>query len=192
MGPAIGIRNAILISLALWAIIFALTGCKTDTETRTLAQVAHVTDGDSLTLVDGRKVRLAWIDAPEIGQPGGAEARMTLEGLTLGKHAVLEEHGVDRYKRLLAVVTVDGGTDVNYLMVRSGNAWHYVEYAAKGQRKEDFDLYAWAEQEARRSGFGLWGEPAVAPWEWRKRKRLDLSCDKTPEPVRTPIKVVAV
>ena len=69
--------------------------------------------------------------------------------------------GVDRYKRSLGRVIVDG-LDVNLWMVRQGMAWRYDQYSKDVALGE-----AQAAAKARR--LGLWhdAEP-VPPWRWRK------------------------
>jgi endonuclease YncB( thermonuclease family) len=133
-----------------------------------LARVVSVHDGDTLTvLVDTRqvKVRLKDIDAPEMGQPFGRNARQSLSDLCFGKVAAIEIGGRDRYRRAIAQVTCSG-TDANAEQVRRGLAWTYSRYAPR-----DSPLFA-VEQEARTARRGLWTDPApVAPWNWRRTGR---------------------
>lgn len=133
-----------------------------------LARVVAVQDGDTLTvLVDRRqlKVRLKDIDAPELGQPFGRNARQSLSDLCFGKTAAVEIGGHDRYRRAIAQVTC-GGTDANAEQVRRGYAWIYTRFAPRNS-----PLYA-VEHEARSARRGLWTDPSpVAPWEWRRNGR---------------------
>jgi len=47
---------------------------------------------------------------------------------------------------------------------------------------EDRERYAFAEEEARTKGAGLWSGPkSCSPWEWRKRQRLELPITKQPD-----------
>lgn len=93
-----------------------------------------VADGDTLVLADGRTVRLAGIDSPELGQDGApdqyfaARARARLEALTRGQALALEPgpRGRDRFGRVLAVVRLDDGTSLNEAMVREGLAFVYT------------------------------------------------------------------
>jgi len=88
--------------------------------------VTQVTDGDSLWItppgLPGIEVRLRDIDAPEICQAWGEEARRALEALVLGKAVVLHIAGRDDYGRTLGQVQVDG-VDVARRMVEEGHAW---------------------------------------------------------------------
>ena len=91
------------------------------------ARVARVIDGDTLETVDGRRIRLVQIDAPESdGECYGAEATAALEALLpRGSRIGLERDpgldDVDRYGRLLRYVH-RGGRNINIVLVRRGAA----------------------------------------------------------------------
>jgi endonuclease YncB( thermonuclease family) len=129
------------------------------------ARVVSVHDGDTLTVLIERrqvKVRLAEIDAPELGQPFGANSKRSLSELCHGKPATLEVRGRDRYKRTIAQVTC-AGTDANAEQVRRGLAWTYTRYA-----RVSSPLYA-IQSAAQAENRGLWADPApMPPWDWRK------------------------
>ncbi|NLR72888.1 thermonuclease family protein [Novosphingobium sp. ERN07] len=95
------------------------------------ACVARVTDGDSLRLCNGERVRLVGIDAPELrgssrcsavsrerlkrsrnpawcDHEKGERARVALERFMLRGTVRIERRGLDVYKRTLARVTVNG------------------------------------------------------------------------------------
>jgi endonuclease YncB( thermonuclease family) len=88
--------------------------------------VTHVTDGDSLWLTPpgqaAIEVRLRDIDAPEICQAWGEEARRALSDLALGKPGTLGIFGRDVYGRTLGVLRVDE-IDIGTRMVEEGHAW---------------------------------------------------------------------
>lgn len=73
--------------------------------------VVRVVDGDSLWCVDGNspdiefEVRLFGVDAPELDQPYGTEAREHLEVLALGKNFWLAVKDVDHYDRVVGVLS---------------------------------------------------------------------------------------
>jgi endonuclease YncB( thermonuclease family) len=90
-------------------------------------RLARVIDGDTLELADGRKVRVLGIDSCEMGTYGGKAAKSEAERLTSGATITLsEEPGVtvDRYKRLLRYVGVNG-TDFGVEMVRNDHTGVY-------------------------------------------------------------------
>src|ERR1043165_8441167 len=106
--------------------------------------LVRVKDGDSLVVkVQGvaMDIRLAGIDAPELGQPYGRDAKQTLASLAAGKQLVIKPLDTDRYGRTVADVW-NGETQLNTEMVRRGGAWFYSEFARNA------GLYD-VEQEAR-------------------------------------------
>lgn len=125
-----------------------------------------VTDGDTATvLVDGNrqvKVRFHGIDAPESSQDFGQRAKQKLSDLIYGKEVKVDILERDKYGRSVGKVYV-GSTYTNYEMVKSGLAWHYVQYA-----KNDVEL-AFAEKQAKGAKIGLWSHAnPTPPWNWRK------------------------
>lgn len=133
-----------------------------------MARVVSVHDGDTLTVVIERRevrVRLADIDAPEIGQPYGSRSRQSLAELCFGRPAALDIRGHDRYQRAIARVTC-GGIDANAEQVRRGYAWTYTRFAPSNSPLHKI------EKEARGAQRGLWSDPSsVPPWEWRRNGR---------------------
>lgn len=129
-----------------------------------------VHDGDTLTLsIDGtrERIRLAGIDAPELGQAFGPEARKGLRDLVAGRELRVVRRGRDRYGRTLADVYA-GETHLNREMVLQGLAWQFTRYdRSDGLLRAQFDAY-----EAER---GLWGfvgnAKPVPPWQWRSARR---------------------
>ena len=139
------------------------------------AKVVSVHDGDTITVEakasDGKtyayKVRLLYIDAPEIAQPGGTAARDYLAPIT-GQTISVHWQERDRYGRVLGEIA-DGKTtgSLNQGMVASGNAWYYRAYPPKDTAEKV--IYATAEGDAKRAKLGMWSEAnPLPPWEWRK------------------------
>ena len=79
-------------------------------------KVTEVIDGDTIR-TDRRKhpVRLANVDAPELGQPGGAKAKRDLERLVLTEEVTIDTKARDKYRRAVANVKV-GSRSVNKAM----------------------------------------------------------------------------
>jgi micrococcal nuclease len=129
------------------------------------AEVISVADGDTLTVLEGRKqvkIRLANIDAPERRQAFGTRSRQSLAALCFRKDATYEVQDIDRYGRTVAVVTC-GGIEANRHQVEAGMAWVYKKY------NKDPSLLK-LEQEAREMRRGLWSESnPIPPWEFRKK-----------------------
>lgn len=130
--------------------------------------VTSVVDGDSLWILpDGGgkaiEVRLAGIDAPEICQEHGAEARAFLAEKVLKKPVRLVLKGHDGYGRALGHVHADG-MDLNRLLVEEGHAWSL-------RTKWDQGPYVPQERMARALSRGLHkaGSAAIAPKDFRRR-----------------------
>jgi micrococcal nuclease len=121
--------------------------------------VAEVVDGDTIRLLNGRRVRLLQIDAPELGlarECYGASSRLQLARMLTG-HVRLEFDPaldrVDRYGRQLAYVFV-GRTNVNLSMVRRGAARTSFYGSERGKYSKRLVR---AERAARAARRGLWG-----------------------------------
>jgi endonuclease YncB( thermonuclease family) len=129
----------------------------------------RVKDGDSLVAkVQGVAMdfRLADVDAPELEQPYGRQAKQELAAIAAGRQLVLVPIDTDRYGRTVVHVW-NGDTYLNVEMVKRGAAWFNVEFA---RNEMLYDV----EQEARKAQRGLWRLPLqdrVEPWIWRQRKR---------------------
>jgi endonuclease YncB( thermonuclease family) len=135
----------------------------------TLSGRATVIDGDTIT-IDGTRVRLEGIDAPETSQTCGrrwvgwwncgAAAAKALQGFTAGRRVDCEKQGHDKYGRVLGVCFVDG-RDINGEMVRGGFAWAFVKYSTS---------YVAGEAEARAQKIGIWQGEAEPAWVYREKR----------------------
>lgn len=123
---------------------------------------AAVADGDTIT-VDGERVRLSGLDAPEFGQTCagsagqvacGRAARRHLADLIDGEPVACKTSGRDRYDRLLAECFA-GGDSLNARMVADGWAVSDGAYPAE-------------EAAARTSRKGLWATKFDDPRDWRE------------------------
>ena len=136
-----------------------------------MAGRAFVIDGDTIE-IHGQRIRLHGIDAPESGQSCtvlgkrsrcGREAAIALSN-KIGNHAVqCEKKDIDRYKRIVAVCRA-GGENLNAWMVGEGWALAYRRYSPD---------YIMQEDNASRSKVGIWQGEFIAPWDWRRGKRLE-------------------
>jgi len=133
------------------------------------AVVIKVADGDTVTVMsDGQKIRirLYGIDTPEIDQVYGRESEKMLSNYVLNRVVEIEKKDIDRYKRMVAVIFLDG-ENINLKMLEDGGAWAYIQYLAEDDKEE----YIKAEKGAKEKG--LWqNKEAIPPWEYRKQKRL--------------------
>lgn len=137
-------------------------------------QVMRVVDGDTVEVMRGggetMSVHLAGIDAPERDQEYGREAAAALAGMLAGRTVRVRVLAVDRYKRPIVLLNLNG-VDVAESLVRSGSAWVYRKYLSS-LPEELRSRYIAAENEAKTLEAGLWADlEPVPPWEWRHRDR---------------------
>lgn len=124
--------------------------------------VCRITDGDTVRLCDGQRIRLWGIDAPELKQPYGYQARDLLRENVLDKDVQLDCTG-KHYKRRVCHVKV-GEQDVSQVMVSRGLAWDSRPFS-KGAYHED-------EETARLTRVGLWSDDKpIEPWVFRKHRQ---------------------
>ena len=134
-------------------------------------EVVAVADGDNVTIRNrgGQqiKVRLAGIDAPEIGQPFGDAARSQLSGWVLGHQVRCEAKKADALGRAVGHLQLDGA-DLSLLLVRTCLAWHYSGHDGELSGLERL-AYARAEAFARNGACGVFQDAnPVEPWAYRK------------------------
>jgi micrococcal nuclease len=136
--------------------------------------VTYVTDGDTLWVRPATggpawQIRLEGIDAPEICQAFGPQARAALATRVLHRPVQVTLRAQDSYQRWLGHVTADG-EDMAQFLVRKGYAWSY-------RFKGDRGRYASLEARARQSRLGLWRDDDVMPP--RKFRQTHGSCHPT-------------
>ena len=151
---AVGLLAALVVTVA------ALTGTAAPSRQTPGSVVARVYDGDTLTLGDGRRVRLLQIDTPELGSGecfSRAARTALLRLVPVGARVALEVDPsldrVDRYDRLLRYVHRNG-KNVNLELVREGAAAPYFYGGARGRYAAALMDAARAAKAAKR---GLWG-----------------------------------
>ena len=141
-------------------------------------EVIQIQDGDTLTVKTDRdkmhKVRLADIDAPEMGQPFGKPAKRLATDLALGKIVRVNYTTKDKYKRLIGKLFLPDGKLLNEEMIKSGLAWHYRVKNPHSSFLEKLEYKAWQKK------LGLWiQESPLPPWEFRRE-------NKSPSPPAIP------
>jgi endonuclease YncB( thermonuclease family) len=123
--------------------------------------IDHVTDGDTIVLRSGEKVRLVQIDTPEVSNGaecyGSQASARTKVLLSPGTHVRIATDPVldqrDRYGRTLGYVW-KGGSLVNLRLVRDGAAAPYFYAGDRGRYASQILKAAVASRKARG---GLWG-----------------------------------
>jgi len=139
---------------------------QTETKTETIEQkvqqygVTRIVDGDTFVIADGRKVRILYINAPELhnkktGQKDfyADEAKSKLEELIYDKNITMEKDisETDRYGRLLRSVYYQD-KDIGKYLVENGYA--EAKFYKPDLKKEN--EYREAEQKAKDSKKGIW------------------------------------
>lgn len=156
----------ITITIALLILICA-TICHSSGPTYS-GEVISIIDGDTIHVREYatkklHKVRLAGIDALELDQPFGPNAKAALEAILKYHTVQVQVQAQDKYQREIATVS-SKSADISSFMLRYGYAWHYKHFNSS-------TLYAQLEHCARCEHLGLWeNEGNVPPWVWRKRK----------------------
>jgi len=149
---------------------------------------AVVVDGDSLR-IGADAVRLAGIDAPELGQSCtdphdvawecGLEAKRELARRIGDAPVSCRQIRIDQYDRIVALCAANGD-DLSAAMVRSGYA---LADGRDGRYLED-------ERSARLARKGMWSGSFQTPWEWRtqalEREEPDVGPSGLTTPARRP------
>jgi endonuclease YncB( thermonuclease family) len=153
LGGAIAALGVLLVVLVIGASAGPATSATQ------VAVVASVYDGDTLSLRDGRRVRLLQIDTPELGSGEcySRAARTALIALApTGQRVVLETDPAldrtDRYGRLLRYVK-RSGINVNLELARRGAAAPYFYRGDRGRYAGALMRAALGAKSAKR---GLW------------------------------------
>jgi endonuclease YncB( thermonuclease family) len=142
--------------------------------------VVRVLDGDTFDVRVKKgieaTIHLWGVDAPELDQPFGKEAKDCLSRLLLKKYVVIED-----YTGRNGVVVREGEVfvesnkppkqdNVNLVMVSAGLGW-WQRLPENQDLRSNQEALNRAEESARAAKRGLWSKPgAVPPWEWKKRK----------------------
>ena len=134
----------------------------------------RVIDADTIE-VNGKKVRLNGIDAPESGQncedaqnksyKCGIKATDALKELLSSRDNMSlnwEFSGKDVYGRFIGECRL-GTLNINAWLVQKGWALAYRKYSSK---------YVQSENEAKINKAGIWSGKFIEPWNWRRGDRL--------------------
>jgi endonuclease YncB( thermonuclease family) len=126
--------------------------------------ILKITDGDTIQVSTGKKVRLLQIDTPEpmSSECYSSEATATLSKLISGKTLRLESDPVsadiDQFGRDLRYIFV-GKVNINLKMVELGAA---APLFYKGERGKYWSQLLKAAEKAKKNKVGLWGKCADA------------------------------
>ncbi|EHD8284737.1 thermonuclease family protein [Campylobacter upsaliensis] len=135
-------------------------------------KVSRVIDGDTIELlaktskenpynhITKLKIRLYGIDAPELKQAYGKEAKEYLSALVLKQEVSLIIENKDKYDRFVGTLFLKG-QDINKEMVKNGYAHAYESFSKK---------YLAEQADAKMFKLGLWqDERVMSPSEFRRK-----------------------
>jgi micrococcal nuclease len=154
------LRSAIVVLTIITALVSGSIGTAASATTY---RIDPVTDGDTVVLRNGQRVRLVQIDTPEVffgtecygPQASATTKRLLPEGVRV---RLLPEPATDRidgFGRLLRyVVRARDGVNVNVRLVALGAAAPYFYDGRRGEYATKLGLLA---KSARNKKLGLWG-----------------------------------
>lgn len=132
------------------------------------AVVIDIKDGDTLTVLRNKArftMNVAAVDAPELDQPYGQEAKRMAAALVKNQVVTIRIFGTVHQGQLTGEVWLKDRRNLAYELVRAGLAW------VKRGALVGADLNQ-IEVDAKEVQQGLWrDEEPVPPWEWRNGRR---------------------
>lgn len=165
-------RRRRLLCLLLAGCLTGLPVCAAAEPAHFNAQAYKVSDGDSLRVVDAhgrqRRLRVAFVDAPELNQAYGQASAAALRRKVQGQVLAVTVWERDRYGREVAQVTL-ANQDLGLWLLQQGLAWHYTGIARRKQNANTYRRYAQAQAQAQQRRLGLWARPQPQPpWDFRR------------------------
>ena len=157
----------ILAALALGGLPTGIPEGMADSITFT-GVVVGIEDGDTLTVLRNKArftLNVAGVDAPELDQPYGQQAKRLVAVLAMDQVVTVRIFVTGHQSRLTGEVWLKDRRNLAYELVKAGLAW--VKRGALVP--VDFEQ---SEADAKEVQRGLWAnEDPVPPWEWRKGRR---------------------
>jgi endonuclease YncB( thermonuclease family) len=113
--------------------------------------VTEVIDGDTFRISNRQTIRFYAVDAPELGNCYGEDARVALTKKILGKKVTIKSPRTDYYRRVQAFVYLDGEF-INEYMVKNGFASEH------GDGTPETDIVKEANTYAKENKLGIYSE----------------------------------
>jgi micrococcal nuclease len=162
--PTPGILGAIIATLLAGGTGYGYTVVRdnqADIFESSVHTVTHVVDGDTIDIENDIRIRLIGVDTPARGECGFSESRAFMQELLKSEQIYIEKDitGADRYDRLLRYIYVpsddirEDDVLVQDALLRAG--WARTLAIAPDNRYRD--LFASAQEEAKRAELGIWG-----------------------------------
>lgn len=126
--PTLGTREPLvpIIEEATYTRVVASVEVRRPAET--LRGRAWVIDGDTI-VIEGTKIRLAGIDAPELDHPYGKQAKFAMMALCKGQIVTAHFDGANSHDRCVATCYLPDGRDLSAEMVRIGLAIDWPKHS---------------------------------------------------------------
>jgi len=133
------------------------------------SSAVKVIDGDTV-VIQGVKVRMACIDAPEMAQPRGISAKNELHSLIGKGIPQVVRLDTDRFGRVLGILYLNN-QNLNVEMVRRGYAFVYPRYLSTCPLLVQNQLIN-SEAQAKKLKKGIWQDvQPLFPWIFRSQNR---------------------
>jgi len=128
----LNLLNKFIVILFIPSILLNIfLGYKTFSQKKAnLVKVIGVIDGDTVVLENKTRLRLRQIDAPELENCGGEQARQFVSTLVNGKSITIKEQIPDQMGRAMALIYVDS-TLVNEKLLGAGWARYHSDKTTK-------------------------------------------------------------
>lgn len=143
------------------------TDCAPFAKTETV-RVAQIYDGDTLTLSDGRKVRLVGVNTTEMGRDGQPDQPLARRAQQVASTFVRQSDRVellldaqtkDHYGRWLGHIYNEAGENLERHLLQQGLAYH----VAIPPNLTLAECLAKAEQQGRDARLGVWNDQGLLP-----------------------------
>ncbi len=143
-------------------IILAVSAYPVDFE----GKIIEVVDGNTVVIeTEEKEVVKLWldeVDAPELVQNYGTEAKAYLVKVALNRKVKVQLKGKDRWGNQFAVITLRGEKCLSTEMLKAGMVWNN----GSEEKKQ-------LQEQAMKEGKGLWKESEpTPPWIFRRERTM--------------------
>lgn len=94
----------------------------------------YVIDGDTI-VINGTKIRIAGIDAPELDHPWGMKSKFAVIGMCKSKIIIAKIQGEASYDRIVAKCYLPDGADIAAELVKQGLALDWAKFSGGEYRQ---------------------------------------------------------
>lgn len=155
---------------AVFCLLFGMVlGGALANPTEIAGKVISVIDGNTIEFQsadnDVFKFVLSGIDAPELSQEFGEEAKRFLEKILAGEEAIITVEGKDRHGNRVGTLKYGKDKDPRQELLERGLAW-----TTEKNPKPEFEIL---KEAAKSHEKGLWEQPnPTPPWTFRRQQTM--------------------